>query len=219
MGIKKVDEMKKSKYIGLTWQILALSAASVIGLIGIFLFPETIVDPSTLILSITTKHLSPFVVGLVLCAILAAVTNVMAAQILVVASSLSEDFYKRWIHRDATSKQLLTASRLSVIIVSLLAYSIAIFKTATIYKLVLFSWAGIGGAFGPLVVCSLYSNKINRFGAIAGITTGGLVALLWPFLLPNIEQEYTIIPAFILSFISIFAVSKITTEKGLEYET
>jgi len=219
MGIKKVEEMTKSKYIGLSWQILALGAASMIGLIGIYLFSGNLADPESLIISIANQYLSPFVVGLVLCAILAAVTNVMAAQILVVASSLSEDFYKRWINRDAESKTLLKASRLSVIGVSLLAFIIAIFKTSTIYKLVLFSWAGIGGSFGPLVLASLYSDKINRFGAISGILTGGLVALFWPIVFSELPQEYTIIPAFVVSLSTIFAVSKITTEKGLKYET
>lgn len=221
MGIKKVTDMKKSKYLGISWQILALGAATSIGLFGIYLFPESTTEPSKIILLIANQFLSPFFIGLILCAILAAVTNVMAAQILIVASSLSEDVYKRWFNREASSRQLLNVSRMSVLFTAIVAYIIASLKISTIYSLVLFAWSGIGGAFGPLVLSSLYSKKINRYGAIAGLLIGGITALFWPFVSHHfpIIKEFPIIPAFILSFISIFAISRVTKEKGLEYES
>lgn len=212
MGIKRVEEIPKAKYLGMSWQILALGSATVIGLIGIHMFFQSGLDPESLIISIVNKTLTPFFTGLVLCAILAATTNVMAAQILVVASSLSEDFYKRWVSPLASSKHLLHVSRLSVVLVSVLAYIIAYLKVATIYKLVLFAWSGLGASFGPLVLISLYSKSVNKYGAFAGILAGGIIAAISPlFKGSHLIWEYPIIPGFILSTLCIYLVSYLTS--------
>lgn len=181
MGIRRVSDMSKAKYLGISWQVIALTAATTIGLIGVYVFPEGLADSEKVILNIVNKTLPVFFAGLVLCAILAATTNVMAAQILVVASNLSEDFYKRIVRRDATSTELLWISRASVVVISSIAFVIAFFKINTIYQLVLYSWSGLGASFGPLLLLSLYRQTINKYGAFAGILIGGLTAAIWPY--------------------------------------
>jgi sodium/proline symporter len=208
MGIRRVEEMHKAKYIGISWQAIALTAATMIGLLGVFIFPEGLADPELVILNIVKTTLAPFFAGLVLCAILAATTNVMAAQILVVASNLSEDFYKRLFRRHATSKELLWVSRCSVIFISLVGFVIAYFQISTIYKLVLYSWSGLGASFGPLLLLSLYLKSINKYGAFAGILVGGLTAAIWPYF----DTLYhwgvpSLVPGFTLSIIAIQGVS------------
>ena len=179
MGIRRISDMSKAKYLGISWQAIALVAATLIGLIGIYTFPGGLDDKEKVILYIVKTTLAPFFAGLVLCAILAATTNVMAAHILVVASNLSEDFYKRLFRRNASSSELLWISRASVVLVSAIAFGIAFFKIASIYSLVLYSWSGLGAAFGPLVLLSLYRKQINRYGAFAGILAGGVSSALW----------------------------------------
>ncbi len=207
MGIKNIRDIFKSMILGLSWQITALIAATLIGFLGIFYFPEKLSNPELLILSIVKEYFFPFFAGLVLCAILAATTNVMAAQILVAASSLSEDFYKRLVQRDATSSDLLRVSRISVVLISITAFVIAFFKISTIYKLVFYAWAGLGSAFGPLLLTSLYSKKINRHGGLWGIIVGGLIGALWPALKSEIPA---MLPGFCLSLFTIYLVSYIT---------
>ncbi len=210
MGIKDPSEIHKAKYVGISWQTIALGAATVVGLIGIFLFPQGLADPQQVILSIVKKTLSPLFAGLVLCAILAATTNVMSAHILIVASNLSEDFYKR-VKKSVSPSELLWVSRLSVIAIGLVALSIAFFKPSTIYQLVLYSWSGLGASFGPLVLLSLYMKRINKQGAFAGILTGGLTAALWPYFDAVCRLEIpSIIPAFAFSLGAIYLVSLLT---------
>lgn len=211
MGIKNVSDIKKSKYLGISWQMLALTGATFIGLIGIFLFPTGIANPELLVLDMVKKMLHPFFAGLVLCAILAATTNVMAAQILVVASSLSEDFYKRLFRKKASSKELLWVSRASVLFISAISYSIALFKITTIYNLVLYAWTGLGLSFGPLLLISLYSKKMNRYGAITGIFIGGFIAAIGPYLSDLFGFEFpTMVIGFILTSLCIYLVSFLT---------
>ncbi len=213
MGIKKVSEMSKAKYLGVSWQTIALLSATFIGLIGIFMFPESH-NPEHVVLDIVKTALLPFFAVLVLCAILAATTNVMAAQILVVASNLSEDFYKCLVRRQASSRELLWVSRTSVICVGVAALIIAFFKISSIYQLVLYSWSGLGASFGPLVLTSLYRSTINKYGAFAGILVGGLSSAIWPYY--NQLYGWNIPPliiGFCLSYLTIEIVSKITRTK------
>lgn len=208
MGIRRVSDMHKAKWLGISWQAIALSAATVIGLLGIFLFPQGLANPEQVILNIVKSTLAPFFAGLVLCAILAATTNVMAAQILVVASNLSEDFYKRLFRRHAPAKEMLWVSRASVVFIALIGFCIAYFKITTIYQLVLYSWSGLGASFGPLLLFSLYLKKINKYGAFAGILVGGLTAAVWPYVDAIYQWNIpSLIPGFVLSSLAILGVS------------
>jgi len=196
--------MHKAKYLGISWQSIALTAATLVGLIGIFVFPAGLQNPEHVILNIVKSTLTPIFAGLVLCAILAATTNVMAAQILVVASNLSEDFYKRLIRRHPKPTELLWISRASVVFISIVGFIIAFFKISTIYQLVLYSWSGLGSAFGPLLLLSLYRKDINKYGAFAGILVGGLTAAIWPYFdnIWNLEIP-SLIPGYLLSILAI----------------
>lgn len=206
MGIRRVEDMHKAKYLGISWQAIALTAATVVGLLGVFVFPEGLKEPEQVILNIVKTTLAPFFAGLVLCAILAATTNVMAAQILVVASNLSEDFYKRLFRRHATSTELLWISRAAVIFISLVGFVIAYFKISTIYELVQYSWSGLGASFGPLLLMSLYLKTINKYGAFAGILVGGLTAAIWPYF-GNPWEIPSLVSGFVFGFIAIQGVS------------
>lgn len=208
MGIRRVEDMSKAKYLGISWQAIALTAATTVGLIGIFIFPEGLTNPEHVILDIVKKSLVPFFAGLVLCAILAATTNVMAAQILVVASNISEDFYKRLIRRHPRPTELLWISRFSVVLICAVGFLIAFFKISTIYKLVLYSWSGLGASFGPLLLLSLYQKKINKYGAFAGILVGGLTAAIWPYFDTHFQWNIpSLVAGYVFSIAAIQGVS------------
>ncbi len=215
MGIKRVSDMSKAKWLGISWQVTALSAATLLGIIGIYLFPQGVGNPEHMILEVVKDTLVPFFAGLVLCAILAATTNVMAAQLLVVASNLSEDFYKKIFRKHATPEELLRVSRFSVVLIAIVGFIIAFFKVSTIYKLVFYAWSGLGASFGPLVLLSLYAKNINRYGAFCGILVGGLSAMTWEFF--GFEAKLGVpamIAGFALSIAAIQAVSFFTRKAG-----
>jgi len=212
MGIRQVSDMGKAKTVGISWQVIALTAATLVGLMGIFVFPDGLKEPEHVILNIVKTTLPQFFAGLVLCAILAATTNVMAAQILVVASNLSEDFYKKLVKKHATSHELLRVSRISVVVFALVGYVIAFFKVSTIFKLVLYSWSGLGASFGPLLLLSLYAKNINKYGAFAGILVGGATAAVWPYF-ETATGVPSLIAGFVLGTLAIYGISYATRKK------
>ena len=220
MGIRQVSDMKKAKYVGISWMTIALFAATIVGLIGIYTFPQGLADPQQVILDIVKGTLPSIFAGLVLCAILAATTNVMAAQILVVASNLSEDYYKKLFRHYATPKELLLVSRLSVVFIALVAFCIAFFKISTIYTLVLYAWSGLGASFGPLIILSLFlKTSINRYGAFSGILVGGITAIIWDHFSKQHGWDVpSMIPGFTFSAIAILAVSYATQKQTVPSE-
>ncbi len=216
MGIKKISEMKKAKYFGMSWQILTLTFAGLIGLISISYFQGSPINDQKLFVTMTRDLFPPFIAAFMLCAVLAATISTMDSQILVLASSLTEDFYKRVIKKNASSKELLLVSRINIGIVTLLAFIIAFFKIGTIYKQVLFAWSGLGSSFGPILIFALYSKRVNRYGALAGILVGGTVAVIWPMIDNYYNLDiFTIIPGFICSMIAIYLTSLFTHNKSM----
>lgn len=215
MGIKNVHEIYKSKLIGMTWMILALSAATLVGLVAIAFFQKIgLADPEQAFIEMVRDSFPPFIIGFILCAVIAATINAMSSQVLVLSSSIAEDFYKRIIHKDATSKEILLVSRLGVVLVSIIAFSIAFAKISTIYSLVLYAWSGLGSAFGPLLLLSLYSKRINKYGAWAGILSGGILSAIWPYINRFIAIEIpSMLPGFVASFILILLVSRLTRHR------
>lgn len=215
MGIKNVNEMYKSKYVGMTWLIVTLLGATAVGLIGIPFFNNQLNDPQLVFVNMASQLFHPLLAGFILCAILAANMSTMDTQILVCASIVSEDFYRGIFKRSASPKELLFVSRLGLVFTAVIALIIAYNKSATVLDAVRYAWAGLGCSFGPLMLMSLYSKSVNKYGAIAGILTGGLIAATWQtygkqLLSFDIPTE---VPAFAVSLLSIYFVSKWTNSK------
>lgn len=218
MGINNVDNMNKSKYVGMIWQLTALSAAAAVGLVAIAYYDQGLANPERVFIEMVKSLFHPLAGGFVLCGLMAASMSTIDSQILVCGSVCSEDLYKHVFKKHASPKELLRVSRLGVLLVSALSLYLALSKNTTIQEAVLYAWSGLGCAFGPLVLMSLYSKKANRYGAIAGVLVGGLVAGGWD----QVNHHFTdiaipaMIPGFALSLFSIWFVSLLTQEKELE---
>jgi len=209
MGIKNTADLKKSKWVGITWQILALMSATFVGLIAIAYFQHGITNPELVFVEMVKDLFSPFVAGLILCGVLAATISTMDSQILVLASILTEDIYKFLLAPKLKNQNEIAVFRFSVIIMSLIALWIASGQNQTIMQTVYYAWSGLGCTFGPLLLCSLYSEKPTYHGAIAGLVTGGVAAALWPTLNLALTHAFQIdeIPSMIIGFpLSLFAI-------------
>lgn len=214
MGIKNAHEIPKSKFIGMSWMTISLFAATLVGLVCIPFFQGRLTNLEMLFIDLVKLSFHPFLIGLILCAVFAASINVMCAQILVLCSTVTEDLYKRSFRAQASSKELILVSRIGVLVMALIAFLIAYGKVSSIYSLVLYAWSGLGASFGPLLIYSLYSTKINKSCAWAGILSGSLSSAIWPWI--NTQLGLSIDPiiiGFSLSFASMWIVSALTKTK------
>jgi sodium/proline symporter len=216
MGINDVREMTKAQYIGMTWQISVLSAAGLVGLIGIAYFPEMLANKELIFIEIVKDLFKPLTMGFILSAVAGATLSVITAQILVLVSVITEDLYHTTLRKNATQKELLWVYRFSILLIAFLSFCISLNKTSSIQQLVHYAWMGFGCAFGPLVILSLHSTYINKYGAYASIIIGGIIATTWHAIgLPFFAAHYTleipaVIPGFLLSIIGAYIISRAT---------
>lgn len=215
MGIRDPKEIYKSKYLGMTWQLIALIAAASVGLVGIAFFPESLPNNELVFVEMVKALFHPFVVGFILCGVIAANMSTMDSQILVCATVLTEDVYKHLFRKKASSIELLKSSRISVVIVAAVSFMLACSKSSTVSNTVLYAWTGLGCSFGPLILMALYSKKANKYGAFAGVLTGGMIAGFWGYVNPWITFMTipAMIPGFFFSALAIYGVSAMTSRK------
>ncbi len=209
MGIDSEHNIKRARRIGITWQIIVLTASVAIGLVGIGFFASGLTDPELVFPAMTMSLFHPFFAGLVLCAVFAATLSTMDSLILVAGSSIAEDIYKKFFNATASSQTLLFVSRLGSIVVACISLLLAWNSSCTVYGLVNYAWSGLGSTFGPLVVASLLSERITAAGAIAGILAGGLTAALWPF----VSNLLPLVPGFFCGLVVVFVVSFMTSKR------
>jgi sodium/proline symporter len=222
MAIKSERTIRKSSVIAISWCALSLGFAVLIGLVGRnFVGPNTLVgaDSENLFIHMISNlfidkggFVLHFLGGLFLCAILSAIMSTAATQLLMSSSSVSVDIYQKFLKPKSADKSVLNLSRVVVLLVALVGFAIALDPNSSIMELVSDAWAGFGASFGPLVLLILYSKKVTKEGAVAGIISGGLIVLLWKYL-PILPQLYSLVPGFIISGIVIVLVSHFTREK------
>ncbi|WP_180028097.1 sodium/proline symporter PutP [Acinetobacter sp. YH16032] len=213
MAADSVKSIPNARRIGMTWMILCLGGAVAAGYVGIAYFQQNpqfanIVNanPETVFMELTKVLFNPWIAGIVLAAILAAVMSTLSCQLLVCSSTLTEDFYKSFIRKTASQKELVWVGRLMVLLIALLAIVLASNPESKVLGLVAYAWAGFGAAFGPLIILSLFWKRMTLNGALAGMIIGAVTVIVWK----NIWADtgiYEIIPGFICSLIAIIVVS------------
>ncbi|MBE5894245.1 MAG: sodium/proline symporter PutP [Lachnospiraceae bacterium] len=196
MAVKDEKEMTKSKTVAITWVTLSLVFACVIGVVGrAFMNYDSMMEigKEKVFIEMIKKVFidemnAPFVAGIFLCGVLAAIMSTADSQLLVSASSMSEDLYKGIFRKDADEKTVMAVSRVTIVVIAVIAYVIAWDPDSSIMDLVSNAWAGLGAAFGPLVLTSLFWKRTNLQGAIAGLVSGALTVILWDYI-PMISAE------------------------------
>jgi sodium/proline symporter len=209
MAIRSADDLTPARRIAMTWVLVSLVCAVIIGLAGRALLPHLLAgsDAETIFIELVGRLTHPLVGGILLAAVLAAIMSTADSQLLVTSSALTEDLYRVIIRPKATDRELVWVGRLTVIGVALLACSIALNPDSSVLKLVSHAWAGFGATFGPLILMSLHWKRMTRNGAIAGIIGGGLTVLIWISLPEPFSNLYEIIPGFAVSVAAIVLFS------------
>ena len=226
MAIRTLKDVAVARWIGMSWMIVTVIGAVLTGIFGLAFVTQNgavieeahieFTDPETIFILMSQILFHPLVGGFLLAAILAAIMSTISSQLLVSSSSLTEDFYKTFLRRNASQKELVLIGRLSVLVVSLVAIALAFDRSSSILDLVSNAWAGFGAAFGPLILFSLYRRNMSRSAAIAGMVTGALVVLFWLYAPISIDGNslssimYEMVPGFIASTLAILITDAVT---------
>lgn len=225
MGTEDEKKLTLSRRIATIWVVIAMAVAIFIGIIGYSISKaghiETFADTAhseTILIKLSmllSQHgiLAIIFAGLILSGILACTMSTSDSQLLVASSSVSQDIMHDVFGINLSKKASMLVARGTVVVIALIGVFIALDQNSSVFNIVSFAWAGFGGSFGPVMLFALFWKRSNRYGAIVGMITGGVMVFVWKYLvrpMGGILDIYELLPAFLLASAVIIIVSLIT---------
>ncbi|HEC78614.1 MAG TPA: sodium/proline symporter [candidate division WOR-3 bacterium] len=218
MALQDVKEVKKATIIAMTWTTITVAGAIFLGFIAIPFLRGEITDPEHVTLAFAAKILPGWLVGFVLAAATAAMMSTVDSQLLVAASAVTEDIYRKLINPDASQKYLVKLARIFTVVISVVAFILGLFAKQLVYWLVLYAWGGLAATFGPPLILSLLWKRTTKIGAFVGMVVGAVTIVVW-YNVPALKNFlYELIPGFILSFLATWLVSFFTQKSNIRSE-
>ncbi len=224
MAIKDPNELRKGALIGISWAVVAFWGAMFIGLFGAaYLVGQPLDDPEKIMPLLANRLLPGWLAGILISGAIAAMMSTADSQLLVATSAVSEDVYHGSINPQASESHLVSLSRVTTLVIGVVAFALAWYAQATgkdfVFSIVGFAWSGLGSAFGPALLFTLWWKKTTREGVLAGMLTGSIVTIVWrnvPYLKSEIGGAglFEIVPAFILATLAVWLVSRLTAKDG-----
>ena len=217
MAIRSEQDVPRATLIGMSWMILALLGALATGYMGVAYFADSpVAEHETILIELIQAIFNPWVAGILMAAILAAIMSTIDSQLLVSSSALTNDFYKGLMRKDASDQELVWVSRATVIAVSIIALILARDPEAGVLALVSYAWGGFGAAFGPVIILSLYWSRMHRTGALAGMIVGAVTVIVWKQLSGGLFDVYELLPGFIFATAAVVAGSVLSEAPSRE---
>lgn len=209
MAAASHQKIRQSQMIAMVWGVLVFYGAGFLGLSGRLLMPQLAIagDPEQLFPLLAKSMLPPLVAGVMLAAILSAIMSTVSSQLLVAASATSRDLAEQVLGAAKSGKASVLAGRLSVLILGVAAVFVALGEVRVVFWFVLFAWSGLGAAFGPVVLASLFGTRLTGGGALAGLITGFGVTVAWKVTGLSDSVMYELPPAFASAMAVAWAVS------------
>lgn len=216
MAIRRESELTRSRRIAIIWVVISLAVAVFIGIVGRQLYPTVHLTKSAaenIFITLASSALPPILAGFAMAGILAATISSSDSYLLIAASAFAKNIYQSLLHKTATDKQVMTMSRLTLLVITILAALFALDEASVIFQIVSFAWAGFGAAFGPLMLFSLFWKRTTRAGAMAGMVGGAGMVFLWKLVISRLGGAfaiYELLPAFLFSSLLIVVFSLLT---------
>ena len=213
MAIRSSSEVSIARKIAICWAIPGITGAFFVGIVALLYFgPEYFQtqDPEQAMPILASNLLHPIIAGLFISGAVAAMMSTADSQLLVSTSAITEDFIHQYLKKDIPEKILVLISRAMIVFLGAIAYGIALYSEVSgrnIFSVVSYAWSGLGSAFGPVLVMTLWWRKTTRQGVIMGLLTGFLVTIVWaniPYLRTMMTERLS---SFILAFLAVIITS------------
>ena len=225
MAIREEKELNLSRRIATVWVVISMAIAIAIGVIGLAVtkagkvpFLGSSAEAETIIIQLAnlmSQHgfLLIIAAGIIISGILAATMSTADSQLLAAASSVSQDLMQDFFGIKLSAKTTMLVARLTVLVIAVISIFLAWDPNSSVFRVVSFAWAGFGAAFGPVVLFALFWKRSNKWGALAGMVSGGVMVFVWKYLIAPMGGAwsiYELLPAFIVASVAIVVVSLLT---------
>jgi sodium/proline symporter len=231
MAARDAKELKLSRRVASVWVVISLAVAIFLGVVGRAMTEggvlESLLDSADLtsaskaetLIVVLADHIAKngfgyaLIGGLIIAGILASTMSTADSQLIAASSAVSENIFRDTLKIKMSEKASMLTARLTLIVVAVLGVIIAWNPDSSVFNIVSFAWAGFGAVFGPIMLFSLFWKRTNKFGAIAGMVSGGAMVFIWKYLVRPMGGAwdlYELAPAFVVSAIFIVVVSLLT---------
>lgn len=224
MAVEDEEKLTLSRRIATIWVFISMAIAVLIGVIGLGMSKNGAVavlegsDSETIIVRIAdllSQHgfIAAVLAGVILAGILAATMSTADSQLLVAASSVSQNLLSDFLHIKIEEKASVIIARISVVVISIIGIFIARDPSSSVFAIVSFAWAGFGAAFGPVVLLALFWKRSNKYGALVGMAAGGIMVFVWKYgvrPMGGAWNIYELLPAFLVALVANVIVSLVT---------
>lgn len=225
MAIEEEDKLSISRRIASVWVVISMIVSILIGIIGCSAsaagyIPQfrTSSQSETVIIRLagllgSNGVFFSVIAGVVLAGILACTMSTADSQLLTAASGVSQNLLRDFLKIQLSNKASMRVARLTVMGIALVGVVLAWNPDSSVFGIVSFAWAGFGASFGPVMLAALFWKRSNRYGAFAGMLSGGIMVFLWKYQirpLGGVWDLYELLPAFVVACVAIILVSLIT---------
>ncbi|MCX2779922.1 sodium/proline symporter PutP [Microbulbifer thermotolerans] len=210
MAVRHPGDVPVAASVAAIWSLFGFIGALSVGLFGHLELQQVLPDGERVFMALVETLFHPLVAGILLAAILSAIMSTADSQLLVSSAALAEDIYHVWWGRETSPEAMVKVGRWAVVALSLIAVWVAMDPDSKVLDVVAYAWAGLGAAFGPVTLISLFWSRMTGAGAIAGVVVGGLTVVIWGQLSGGIFDIYELLPGFVFSAAAIVIVSAVT---------
>ena len=222
MAIEDEEKLTLSRRVASIWVVISMAVAIFIGVVGSAMTRagalESLTDAETIIVRISSLisqygPLAALLAGVILAGILAATMSTADSQLLAASSSVSQNLGAEFLKLDLSGKKGMVMARGTMVVIALIAAVLARDPNSSVFRVVSFAWAGFGAAFGPTMLFALFWKRSNKWGALAGMITGGVMVFVWKFAIAPMGGAwaiYELLPAFLFASAAIVVVSLLT---------
>lgn len=227
MAIEDTKKLTLSRRVASIWVVISLAVAVIIGIVGRGMIMNnalSLEDPERVLIGIAiliSNHgaLFAIIAGIILAGILAATMSTADSQLLAASSSVSQNILKEKLMPNMSEASTMILARFTLVIIAVIAVFFARDPNSSVFNIVSFAWAGFGAAFGPVMLFSLFWSRTTKWGALAGMISGGAMVFIWKYgiaTLGGVLAIYELLPAFIVACIAIVIVSLLTKKPEQE---
>ena len=212
MSARDDRELKKARIVSIVVLFIFLFGAVTAGIAGRALFPA-LADSEQIFPTLASELFPPLLTGVLLVIVLSAIMSTVDSLLLLASSSIVRDTLQKMMGSTQSDAVLTGYGKIVTVIIGAIAVVVALFmaENKLIFWFVLFSWSGLGAAFGPVVLALLFDRQTTGPGVAAGMLGGFLTSVVWvQFVKADAYGLYEAIPGFIVGGLATVVVSRLT---------
>ena len=215
MSARDEMELKKARIVSIAVLFVFLFGAVTAGIAGRALFPG-LEDSEQVFPTLASELFPPLLTGVLLVIVLSAIMSTVDSLLLLASSSIVRDTMQKMLGSKKSDATLAGYGKVVTVIIGVIAVFVAIYmaENKLIFWFVLFSWSGLGAAFGPVVLALLYDERTTGAGVVAGMLGGFLTSVIWvQYFKAGAYGLYEAIPGFIVAAVATVAVSRLGSRR------